>query len=139
MLRTVVVTLLAVPALALPAVAYAASPTTLLASVGTHGPHGTKISLEEGTHSRGELTITRCANTSPTAFVCKGTGTVFELGPAKVRIRWSCPVDKPCAKKAEGTLKNHGSLLGLLHVKATVQTFQTRGSQFSIEWEPTGE
>jgi hypothetical protein len=139
MLRTVVVSLLAVPALALPAAAYAASPTTLSASVGTHGPNGTKISLVEGSHSRGGLTITQCANTSPTAFVCKGTGTVFDLGPAKVKIRWKCPVDKSCAKSAEGTLKNHGSLLGLLHVKASVQTFQTRGSQFGIVWEPTGE
>jgi hypothetical protein len=138
MLRSAAVTLIAAAALALPAAAHAASPTTLGAHVDTHGAKGTKISLVEGSHSRGELTITRCVNTSPTAFVCKGTGTVFEL-TGKVRIRWSCPVDRSCARKAEGTLKGHGSLLGLLHVKASVETFQTRGSQFGIVWEPTGE
>jgi hypothetical protein len=134
MLRTVVVTLLAVPALALPAVAQAAVPTTLQADVGTKG----RISLVEGVKTRGEIAITSCANTSPTAFVCKGTGTIFEL-TGKVKVRWKCPVGKPCAKKAEGTLKSHRNTLALLHVKASVPTFQTRGSQFAIVFEPVGE
>jgi hypothetical protein len=138
MLRTVVAALLAVPALALSSSAYAASPTTLLATVGPHKADSTKISLEEGSHLRGELVITRCANTSSTTFVCKGTGTVFDL-TGKVRVRWQCPVHKPCAKKGEGTLKSHGSLLGLLHVAAGVPTFQKQAAQFGIVWEPTGE
>jgi len=134
MIRTAVVTLLAVPALALPAAAHAAAPTTLQADVGTKG----RISLVEGVKTRGEITITSCANTSPTAFVCKGTGTIFEL-TGKVTVRWKCPVDKACAKKGEGTLKSHRSTLALLHVKASVQTFQTRGSQFALVYEPVGE
>jgi hypothetical protein len=134
MVRTAVATLLAVSALALPTAAQAASPTTLHAEVGTKG----RISLTEGVKPRGEITITRCANTSPTAFVCKGTGTIFEL-TGKVKVRWKCPVDKPCAKTAEGTLKSHRSTLALLHVKASVPTFQTRGSQFALVFDPVGE
>lgn len=136
--RTALAILLAVPALALAPSAQAVTPTTLLATVGPHKPGGTRITLDEGAHTRGELVITRCANTSPTAFVCTGTGTVFEL-TGKLKVRWHCPVDKPCAKKGEGTLKNHGSLLGLLHVNAGVPTFQKQAAQFGIVWEPTGE
>jgi hypothetical protein len=134
MLRSAVITLLAVPALALPAAAHAAVPTTLQADVGTKG----RISLVEGVKARGEIKIVSCANTSPTAFVCKGTGTIFEL-TGKVVVRWKCPADKPCAKKAEGTLKSHRSTLALLHVKASVPTFQTRGSQFALVFDPVGE
>jgi hypothetical protein len=144
MLRSAVITLLVAPVLALSSVAYAASPTTLLATVQTHGSGIETVSLVEGSHDRGEIEITSCGLTgkagdpSSNAYVCKGPGTVFDLGPGRVRIRWKCPANK-CAKKAEGTLKSHRSLLGLLHVKASVTTFRTRGSQFGIVWEPTGE
>ena len=143
MLRSAVVTLLAVPALALSTSAYAASPTTVFAEVTNHGPKGTTISLTEGVKSAGALKIIQCANTSPTAFVCRGTGTVVigdvSYGPAKVRIRWKCPVDKPCAKSAQGTLKNKGNLLALLHVRTRAATFQMRGSSFGIDVELVGE
>jgi hypothetical protein len=143
MLRSAAVTLLVVPVLALSTTAYAASPTTLFAEVTKHGPKGTTIGLTEGTRSAGSLKITRCANTSPTAFVCTGTGTVIigdvAYGPAKVRVRWKCPVDKSCAKSAEGTLKNHGSTLALLHVRTTVAKFQKRDSTFGIDVELVGE
>jgi hypothetical protein len=143
MLRSAVVTLLVVPVLALSTTAYAASPTTLFAEVSKHGPKGTTIGLTEGVRSAGDLKITSCANTSPTAFVCKGTGTVIlgdvSYGPAKVRIRWKCPVGKSCAKSAQGTLKNKGNLLALLHVRTTVAKFQTRGESFGIDVQLVGE
>jgi hypothetical protein len=143
MLRSAVITLLVAPVLALSTTAYAASPTTLFAEVTKHGPKGTTITLTEGVRPAGSFKITRCAKTSPTAFVCSGTGTVIigdvSYGPAKVRVRWKCPVGKPCAKKAEGTLKNNGSTLALLHVRTTVGTFQTRDSAFGIDVELVGE
>lgn len=147
MIRTAVAALLAVPALlvgsALTAGAYAAPSETFLAEVATSGPNGVKIGLTEGTKSAGDLRFTRCATTSPTAFVCSGTGTVIvggvTYGPARVRVRWACPVHKSCAKRAEGTLKSHGSLLALLHVRTTVAAFQKRGSTFGIDVETVGE
>jgi hypothetical protein len=138
MLRTAVATLLAVPALALSGSAYATTTDVVTADVHSSGPSGEKIPLTLGVKAAGLLKISSCANASPTAFVCKGTGTVKDLS-GKVKIRWRCPVNKSCAKTAEGTLKNHGSTLALLHVKASVETFQTRGSTFSIEVEYVGE
>jgi len=147
MVRSAVAALLAallvVPALAFSTAAHAAATTTLFAEVTKHGPKGTTVGLTEGVRSAGSLKITRCANTSPTAFVCSGTGTVVigevSYGPAKVRIRWSCPVGKSCGKSAEGVLKNKGNVLALLHVRTTVGKFQTRGSTFGVDVELVGE
>jgi len=143
MVRSAVAALLVVPALAFSAVAHAASTTTLFAEVSKHGPKGTTIGLTEGTRSAGSLKLTRCTKVSPTAFVCSGTGTVIlgdvTYGPAKLRIRWKCPVHQSCAKSAEGVLKNNGNLLALLHVRTTVGTFQTRGESFGIDVELVGE
>ena len=143
MVRSAVAALLVVPALAFSTAAHAAANTTLFAEVTKHGPKGTTVGLTEGVRSAGSLKITRCANTSPTAFVCSGTGTVIigdvSYGPARVRIRWSCPVHKSCAKTAQGTLKNKGNLLALLHVRTTVDKFQKRGESFGVDVELAGE
>jgi hypothetical protein len=142
MVRKAVLILLAVPALLLPSAAYAGT-TVLFAEVTKHGSKGTTVTLEEGVEPAGSLEIKSCANTSPTAFVCKGTGTVtvegVTYGPARVRVRWSCPVHKSCAKKAEGTVRKRGNLLLLLHVRASVDAFQTRGSSFGVDVETIGE
>jgi hypothetical protein len=141
-LRTSATTVLAAsaaPLLLLASSAVAAPTETLHAGVTSSGPQGERISLAHGGRSAGTLAISGCANTSPTAFVCKGTGTVLGLGPAAVRIRWRCPVDRPCQDHAEGALKNNGSLLLLLHVEATVAEFQQKGASFTVRAEQIGE
>jgi hypothetical protein len=142
MLRSAAVCLLAVPALTLAPVAegaYAAPSTRVHATVDSADAHGEKISLTQEGDAVGNLDLKVCSNTSATAIVCVGRGTVLGLGPARVRIRWHCPVGKTCEGHAEGTLKNHGSTLALLHVKATVAKVESEGSTFRIAVEPVGE
>ena len=139
MLRSAAVTLLAVPALALASSAYAAPSTTVHATVDKAGAHGEKISLTAEGADVGKLSLKVCTNTSATAIVCTGTGTVFGVGPGHVRIQWKCPVGRTCAGHAEGTIKNNGSTLFLLHVKATVAKVQSEGSTFRIQVEPIPE
>jgi hypothetical protein len=139
MIRSATATLLVVPALVLASSAYAAPSSTVQATVASSGPSGQKINLAQDGASAGHINLKQCTNTSATAIVCTGTGTVLGLGPAKVRIRWHCPVGKSCAGHAEGTLKNHGSTLALLHVKATVAKVQSEGSTFRIGVELVGE
>jgi len=131
--------LLAVPALALASSAYAAPSTTVHATVDKAGARGEKISLTSDGQDAGSLSLKVCTNTSATAIVCAGRGTVLGLGPAKVRIRWHCPVGRACEGHGEGTLKSHGSTLALLHVKATVVKVESEGATFRIAVEPVPE
>jgi len=131
--------LLAVPALALASSAYAAPSTTVHATVDKAGARGEKISLTSEGQYAGSLSLKVCTNTSATAIVCAGRGTVLGLGPAKVRIRWHCPVGRACEGHGEGTLKSHGSTLALLHVKATVVKVESEGATFRIAVEPVPE
>jgi hypothetical protein len=137
MLRTALAGLLAVPAALAVAPPSLASPTdyAVSAHVDESGPRGQEISLSRGGQDAGHLTLTRCANGSQTSFFCAGTGTVSGLGPAKVRIRWRCPIDGPCQGRGEGTLKNHGNTLALLHVRASVPRVQDQGATFRIRVE----
>jgi hypothetical protein len=139
--RSAAVSLLAVPALALGSGAYAApSPTSAVwATVASSGPQGQDLTLTQDRSPAGAIHLKPFVNTSATAFVCAGSGTVLGLGPGKVRIRWHCPVGRACEGHAEGTLKSNGSTLALLHVKATVAKVQSKGSTFKIGVELIGE
>jgi hypothetical protein len=143
MIRSAAACLLAVPALALAVPmansAYAAPSTRVHATVDSADAHGEKISLTQEGDAVGNLDLKVCSNTSATAIVCAGRGTVLGLGPGRVRIRWHCPVGRACEGHAEGTLKNNGSTLALLHVKATVAKVESEGSTFRIAVEPVGE
>jgi hypothetical protein len=135
----VAVAVLGVPALALGSSASASPSSTVHATVDKANRHGEKISLTQDGAAAGHLELKLCANTSATAVTCSGTGTVQGLGPGKVRLHWHCPVGRPCEGHGEGTLKHKGSLLALLHVKATVVKVESAGATFRIGVELVGE
>jgi hypothetical protein len=120
--------------------ALAAPTETLKATVTAAGPQGYRLKLTEGTESAGQLNLTECGEGSAVSYYCAGTATIPSLhAEGRVRIRWHCPPDKACAGTATGLVKNHGSVLATLTVKATVKKLQTEGATFTVIAEMTPE
>jgi len=123
------------------AVAASSEPTeTLTATVTSAGPQGYRLKLTQGSESAGQLTFTECGDGSAVSYFCSGTAKIPSLhAEGRVRIRWHCAPEKPCAGKAHGLIKNNGNVLATLTVKATVERFQYEGASFPVVAEMTPE
>ena len=120
--------------------ALAAPTETLKATVTFAGPQGYRLKLTEGTESAGQLNLTECGEGSAVSYYCAGIARIPGLhAEGRVRLRWHCPPDRACAGTARGLVKNNGSVLATLVVKATVQRLQTRGATFTVVAEMTPE
>jgi hypothetical protein len=120
--------------------ALAAPTETLTATVTSAGPQGYKLKLSEGDESAGQLNLTMCGEGSAVSYYCSGTAKIPSLhANGRVRIRWHCPPGKACAGTAHGLVKNNGTVLATLTVKATVKKLQTEGSTFTVMAEMTPE
>jgi hypothetical protein len=123
------------------ALAVSAEPSkTLTATVTSAGPQGYRLKLTEGSESAGQLNFTECGQGSAVSYFCSGTARIPSLhAEGRVRIRWHCAPEKPCASKAHGLIKNNGNVLATLTVKATVERFQYEGATFPVVAELTPE
>jgi len=145
MFRSVIVTL------ALVAAAFGAAPgalasaramptETLQATVTATGPQGYRLKLTEDGKGAGLINLTECGEGSAVSYYCSGTADIPSLhAEGRVRIRWQCPVDKPCAGQATGLVKNNGNVLATLALKTTVKRLQTKGATFTVIAEMTPE
>jgi hypothetical protein len=118
-----------------------AMPTeTLKATVTAAGPEGYRLKLTEDGEAAGLINLTECGEGSAVSYYCAGTANIPSLhAEGRVRIRWQCPANKPCAGQATGLIKNNGNVLATLVVKATVKKAQTKGSTFTVVAEMTPE
>jgi hypothetical protein len=128
----VVVALLAVLGVA-PQAAAAEPSETLQATVTAAGPQGYRLRLSEGSDPAGQLTLTECGSGSATSYFCSGAAKIPGVhAVGRVRIRWQCFADETCAGSATGLVKNNGTVLATLTVKATVKRLQTEGARFTV-------
>jgi hypothetical protein len=97
-----------------------AMPTeTLTATVASAGPEGYKLKLTDDGDAAGLLNLTECGEGSSVSYFCSGTAKIPSLNAeGRVRIRWHCPPDKPCAGQAHGLIKNNGNVLATLASRA---------------------
>lgn len=118
-----------------------AMPTeTLKATVASAGPEGYRLKLTDDGEAAGVLNLTECGEGSAVSYYCAGTARIPSLNAeGRVRIRWHCPPNKPCAGQAHGLIKNNGNVLVTLLVKATVKRTQTEGATFTVIAEMTPE